>query len=113
MMSILSQTFSFIIDRNNCAPGHGREVVDGINFIEKRFLFKLISTVQIPGEKGYDTKMVIHTGIRTSDVSLASEFQKHLSTEARKHGVIDQGKCKNGQVNKSEKVNIMSRMMLR
>ena len=38
--------------------------------------------------------MVMYTGTLTSDVSLASEFQKHLSTAARKHGVIDQGKLK-------------------
>ena len=91
---MLSPDFYVIIGCDISATGHGREVVDGINFIEKRFLFKLISTVQIPGEKGYDTKMVIHTGIRTSDVSLSSEFQKHMSTVTRKYGVIDQGKYK-------------------
>ena len=48
--------------------------------------------MQLPGAEFYYTQMVIHTGTRTSDVSLASEFQKHLPTAARKHGVIDQGK---------------------
>ena len=48
--------------------------------------------MQLPGKKVYDTQMFMHTGTCTSDVSLASEFQKHLSTAARKHGVIDQGK---------------------
>ena len=47
-----------------------------------------MSTVQLPGEKYYDTHMVMHTGIRTSGVSLASEFQKDLSTAALKHVVI-------------------------
>ena len=69
--------------------------------------------MQLPGKKVYDTQMFMHTGTCTSDVSLASEFQKHLSTAARKHGVIDQGKYKNGQVNKSgNKGNIMFRMVL-
>ena len=36
----------------------------------------------------------MHTGTCTFDVILASEFQKHLSTDARKHGVIDKGKLK-------------------
>ena len=36
--------------------------------------------------------MVMHTETHTLYVSLAREFQKHLSTAARKHGVID--KCK-------------------
>ena len=48
-----------------------------------------MSTVKLPGAKGYDTHMVMHTGTRTSYVSLASEFQKHMSNGARKHGVID------------------------
>ena len=38
-MSIMSQAFSVIINRSISAPGHGREVVDGLNSIEKRFLF--------------------------------------------------------------------------
>ena len=53
-----------------------------------------MSTVQLLGTKGYDTQMVIHTGTCTYNVSLANEFQKHLSTAAQKHGVIYQGKYK-------------------
>ena len=82
---MLSQAFSVIIDCGISALGHDREVVYGLSAIEKQFLFQLMSTVQLPGAKGYDTKMVMHTGTRTPNVSLASEFQKHLSTAARKH----------------------------
>ena len=89
---MLSQEFSVIIDRGISAPGHVREVVNGFNSIGKRFLFRLISTVQLTDAKGYAKHMVMCTVIRTSDVSLASEFQKHLSTSARKHGMIYQGK---------------------
>ena len=48
----------------------------------------------------YDTKMVMHTKTSTYDVSLERKFQKHLSNEARKHGVIDKGKYKKGKVKK-------------
>ena len=58
----------------------------------KIFLLQLISTVQLPGTKIYNTQMVMHTGTCTSNVSLASEFQKGLHATARKHVVIDQGK---------------------
>ena len=75
LMSMLSQAFSVFVDRGITAPVHGREVVYGLNTIYIRFLFQLMSTVKITGEKGDDTHMVIHTGTRTSDVSLASEFQ--------------------------------------
>ena len=60
-MPMLSQAFSVIIYRGISAPGHVRELVDGLNAILKSFLFQLISTVQFPGEKGYDTYIVIHT----------------------------------------------------
>ena len=60
-----------------------------------------MSTVQLPGAKVYYTHMVMHSKTCASDDILASEFQKHLSTAAHKHGVIDQGKYKNGQVKKS------------
>ena len=82
---MLSQAFSVIIDRGISAPGNGREVVDGLNAIDKMFLLQLMTTVQLPGAKSYDTQMVMHTGTHTSDVSLTSEFQKHLSTAAHKH----------------------------
>ena len=61
----------------------------------------------------YDTQMVMHTGTRTSNIILDSEFQKHLYTAALKNGVTDQGKYKNGQLNESgQKGNTMFRMML-
>ena len=74
LMSMLSQDFYVIIDRGISSPGHGREVVDGLNTIEKRFLFQLMPTVQLPVTKGYGTQMVMHTETRTSNVSLANVF---------------------------------------
>ena len=38
--------------------------------------------------------MKINTGNQTYDVSLAKEFQQHLTKEYRKNGVSDQGKYK-------------------
>ena len=38
--------------------------------------------------------MQIHTGNQKNDVSLAREFQQHLTKDNRKNCVIDQGKYK-------------------
>ena len=38
LISMLSQVFSVIIDRGISAPGHGREVSNGPDTTEKRFL---------------------------------------------------------------------------
>ena len=89
---MLSQALSVIIEHGISSSGHGREVVDVLNATGKSFLFQLMSTVQLPGAKGYGTHMVMHTGTRTSYTSFASEFQKQLFTAALKHGVIDQWK---------------------
>ena len=41
-MSVMSQTYSIIIDRGISAPGHGKEVVDGLNAVDKRYIYILI-----------------------------------------------------------------------
>ena len=51
LMSVLSQCHYIIIDQGISAPGHGKEVAGGINSIDKRYMYQLISNVQIPGSK--------------------------------------------------------------
>ena len=48
LMSVMSQTYSIIIYRGISAPGHGKEFVDGINAVDKRYIYQLISKVQLP-----------------------------------------------------------------
>ena len=50
-MSVMSQCYSIIIDRGISSPGHGKEVVDGLNDIEKCYIYQLMSNVQLPGSK--------------------------------------------------------------
>ena len=94
LISIMSQAFSVIIYRVISSPGHGRKVVYGISAIYKQFFLQLMSTVHLLGEKVYDIKIVIHTVTHTSNVRFSVEFEKRLSTAARKHIVIDQGRYK-------------------
>ena len=91
---MLPQSYYIIIYRDVIAPGHGREVVDGLINTETWFLFQLMVTVQLEGSKGYDTQMLMDYENSTTDVSLSQEFQKRLYNVACKHGVIDQGKLK-------------------
>ena len=70
-MSMFSRVFYFIVDHGIIEPGHGGEVVHGLTTNEKRFIFKLMENVHLPGVKSYGTQMVVHTGTRISDVSLA------------------------------------------
>ena len=70
-MSVLSQRHSIIIDRGISAPGHGKEVVDGINAIDKRYIYQLMSNVQLPGSKTFDSQILMHSCTPKNDVSLA------------------------------------------
>ena len=38
-MSVMSQTYFIIIYRGISAPGHGKEVVDGLNDVDKRYIY--------------------------------------------------------------------------
>ena len=59
LMSMLSQALFGNIDRVISVSGHGRELVDGLNFVGKRFLPQLMATVQLPGAKNYYTHTYI------------------------------------------------------
>ena len=93
-MSVLSQRHSIIFDRGISAPGHGKEVVDDLNVIDKRYIYKLMSNVQLPVSITFDSQIQIHTGTQKNCVSLAKEFQEHMTKNHRKDGVIDQGKSR-------------------
>ena len=43
------QCYSFIIDQGISETGHGKEVVDGLNAVDKRYIYQLMSNVQLPG----------------------------------------------------------------
>ena len=53
-MSVLSQLLSIIFDRDISAPGHGKEVVDSINAIDKRYMYQLMFNVQLIRSKTFE-----------------------------------------------------------
>ena len=87
----MSHCYSIIIYRVISAPGHGQEVVDGLNAFDKRYIYQFISNVQLPGSNIFDSQMQIHTGNQNNDVIFSKEFQHHLKKEHQKISVFDQG----------------------
>ena len=69
-MSVLSLCHSIIFDRGISAAGYGREMVDGLNSIDKRFMYKLMSTVQLPGSNFFDSHIPMHSCTEKKDVIL-------------------------------------------
>ena len=53
--------YSVKIDREIIAPGYGKEVVDGINPIDKLYIYQLMSNAQPPDSKQFDSQMQMHT----------------------------------------------------
>ena len=70
-MSVMSQCYSIIIDRGISAPGNGKEVVDGLNDVDKFYIYQLMSTAQLPGSNIFDSQIQMHTGNQEYNVSLA------------------------------------------
>ena len=50
----MSQCYSIIIDRGISAPRHVKEVVYGINAVDKRYIYQFMSTVKLPGSNRFD-----------------------------------------------------------
>ena len=69
LMSVVSQCYSIIIDRGISAPGHGKEVGDGFNAVDKRYIYQLMSNVQLHGSVRFDSHIEMLTGIKKEDVS--------------------------------------------
>ena len=53
LMSVISQCYSVIIYQGISAPGHGKEVVDELNAIDKRYIYQFMYNVQLPSSKGF------------------------------------------------------------
>ena len=66
-MSILSHAYTIVIYCGVVSPGHIKDVVDGLNTTEKRFLTILMTTVQLDGESTNNAQMVMHTSIINTD----------------------------------------------
>ena len=61
-MSVMSQTYSIIIDRFISAPGHDTEVAGGLNAVDKCYIYQMMSKVQLPRSVRFDSQIKMHTG---------------------------------------------------
>ena len=67
----MSQCYSIIIDQCISAPGNDKEVVYGLNNVDKRYIYQLMFAVQLTRSNIFDYQMQMHTGNQKYDVSLA------------------------------------------
>ena len=77
-MSSLSQCYSIIIDRGISVIGHGKEVIDGFNIIEKYYIYQVMSNVQFTGSKTFDSHIIMHSCTQMMSVWLENSKNIYL-----------------------------------
>ena len=75
-MSVMLKWYSVIIDHVISATRYGKEVADGLNTIYKRYIYQLMSNVQLPRSKIFDLQILIHSITQNNDFSMAKELKK-------------------------------------
>ena len=64
-MSVMLLCYSVIIDLVISAPGNDKEVFDGLNIIDMRYIYQIISNVQLPGSKHFYSQILMHSCTET------------------------------------------------
>ena len=88
LMSVIYECYSIIIDQCISAPGNFKEVVYGLNAVDKGYKYQLMSDFKLTVSNRFDPQMQIHTSNQNNDISLAKEFQHHMKKEHRKNVLL-------------------------
>ena len=78
MISFLSESYQIVLDKAVDTPGHGKDVVDGFNAVQKRYLATYLIMRSTPEKDKIDSKrMRVDVMTEKGEVSFAEEC-KHL-----------------------------------
>ena len=105
LMSCLASKFDIIIDRLVDAPGHGKDVVDGMNAQDKLYLRHKMVTATNPDQKGDSEESEVKFDAALADgdqkqISFAQQCVKICSAKSRKKGAESHKKSKKREGNK-------------
>jgi hypothetical protein len=87
LLSLLASPKHVVIDRAIGAPGHGKDIVDGLNATDKRFLKGKMCLIGSLEANNSAHRMVAHSMVEGASKSLAEECARLCSDEARTSGV--------------------------
>lgn len=91
LLSLLASIHSVVVDRAIKAPGHGKDIVDGLNATDKRYLRELMLNVKAP-EDDREKRMNATTMSEADLESFAEECARLCSMIDRESGVKGQSK---------------------
>jgi hypothetical protein len=92
LLSVLSAQFQIVIDRAIGAPGHGKDIVDGLSATDKQFLRKKMCMIGTPEANDGTSRMAAHSMVENASKSLAEECVRLCSDESRIAGVKSHSK---------------------
>ena len=76
LLSMLAMEFNITIDRDIAAPGHGKDLVDGLNACDKQYLKTMMMRIALPGNEdtvGEDKKIIPYSVREREFASIAEE----------------------------------------
>jgi hypothetical protein len=91
LLSVLASAFDITIDRAIGAPGHGKDLVDGLNATDKMYLRKMMCMVGTPEANDSEKRMAAHSMLEGAKKSLAEECARLCSLPERSGGVKSEG----------------------
>jgi hypothetical protein len=100
LLTLLSCVHNVTIDRAVGAPGHGKDIVDGLNAADKRYLIMKMRMIGLPEagaegseeNNGASSRMSAESMVEGTSKSLAVECARLCSDKARSNGVKSEGK---------------------
>ena len=72
LSSTTSMKYGIVVDCAVGAPGHGKDVVDGLNAVDKRYLKQCMFRLLNPEQKRCENKMEYHSATKSCSVSFAA-----------------------------------------
>ena len=79
MMSYLSTSYKIVLDRAVDTPGHGKDVVDGFNAVQKRYLATCLRMSSTPEKHKIESKrMRVEAMTEKGEVSFAEECKRFM-----------------------------------
>jgi hypothetical protein len=88
LLSMLATEFNITINRSVGAPGHGKDLVDGLNGCDKQFLKKMMMRITVPGneQSAAEDKKIIPYSVREREFASIAEEAARLCSLDRSEG---------------------------
>jgi hypothetical protein len=76
LLSMLSVKYGITIDRQVCAPGHGKDSIDGVNTVDKNYTSKCFCMTIMPEANNAANRISAESMVGGSSKSFATECQR-------------------------------------